>query len=118
MGYPKIIEAMPLKDFERMEQGLPPRPKKKVIMPEHEPPVVENQIYFKDFPANKEMIKINARMRSVQNKEGVRFTGFDLFVSFRDKTEISGWVSDGDFQKIKLLARASNIDTGIGKILG
>jgi hypothetical protein len=112
-----IIEAMPLEDFERMEKGLPPRPKKQVVIPEPEPPVVDNQIYFKNFPANKEIIKIEGRRRSVKNKDGMTFIGYDLVVIFRDESSISGWAPEEDFQKIRRAARAGNIDTGADKIL-
>jgi hypothetical protein len=118
MAYPGLMNKMICReDFERMEKGLPPRPKQKVIIPEPEPPVIENQIFLKDFQ-KKEIVNVDGHARAVKNKDGVRFTGFDLMITFQDKAVISGWLSDGDFQRMKALTRGSKIDTGLNRILG
>ena len=116
-------EMIPLKDWEREQQGLPPRPKKEVVIPEPEPPVVENQIYFKDlFSEGKEIVSVQGHLKSVENVDEFRFIGFNLFVGFRDKdgnsSSVSGWIGDGDFQRLKRHLRGSNVPTNIDKILG
>jgi hypothetical protein len=118
MVYPGLMhEMIPKEDFERMEKGLPPRPKREIVIPEPEAPVIEDQIFLKDFQ-NKEILTVEGSPKAVKNKDGTRFTGFNLMITFRDKTVISGWLSDGDFQRMKALGRGSKIDTGINKILG
>ena len=112
-------EMMEEKDWERRQQGLPPRPKKEVVIPEPVPPVVENQIHFEDlFSEGKEVTDVQGHMKSVKNKDGMIFTGFDLVISFKDDSRISGWLSDCDFQKLKLHLRGSKVKTGIDLILG
>ena len=110
-------EMMTKEEWERQQQGLPPRPKKEVVIPEPEPPVIENPIHFEDLD-DKEITDVQGHMKSVKNKDGMIFTGFDLFVVFRDKSQISGWLSDCDFQKLKLALRGSKVKTGVDLILG
>jgi hypothetical protein len=40
--------AIDKEDYDRMENGLPPRPKEKVEMPEPEGPEVPDQIFLED----------------------------------------------------------------------
>ena len=110
-------------DWKREQRGLPPVKKPEIVIPEPEPPVVENQIYFKDlFSEDKEIVSVQGHLKSVENIDGMIFTGFDLFLSFRDKegnlSSISGWLSDCDFQKLKLALRGSKVKTGVDLILG
>ena len=104
-------------DWKRREKGLPPVKKPEILIPEPVPPVVENQIHFEDLEG-KEITDVAGHLKSVKNKDGMIFTGFDVVISFKDDSQISGWLSDLDFQKLKLHLRSSNLRTNIDKILG
>jgi hypothetical protein len=107
-------------DWKRREKGLPPVKKPEILIPEPEPPVVENQIYFKDlFSEDKEITNVQGHMKSVKNVDGMTFVGFNLAIFFKDDSQmLSGWLSDCDFQKLKLALRGTNLKTGIDLILG
>ena len=93
-------DAIPLEEFERMEQGLPPRPKKKVIRPEPEFPRVENRIEFVDIPLEK-LVRIEGiRKNILKNSEGVRFIGFDIELELKDSKPLTGWILEGDLYQL------------------
>lgn len=46
-------DALPLEDWKRIDKGLPPRPKKKVIRQEPEFPQIPNRIEFVKIPLDK-----------------------------------------------------------------
>ena len=112
---PLMTEAMDKEDWERMDKGLPPLPKKKIIRPEPKMPNVENRIMFADIPLDKFEKLISARRRSIKNDEGMRFIGMDIVIELKKgpgrppKTEveeksesrvISGWMIEGDWTKL------------------
>ncbi len=94
-------DAIPLEDFERMEQGLPPRPKKIVVRPEPEMPKIENQINFADIPIEK-LLRIQAvKKRIVKNWEGVRFIGYDAIIELREGKPLTGWFQEGTMEQLR-----------------
>jgi len=93
-------ETVTLKNFERMERGLPAKAAAKVVRHDPKPPVVPDQIAFKDIPEG-EVFELSARSRSVKNKDLMRFTGFDVYVESRDGKIAQGWMAEGEFQKLK-----------------
>ena len=102
-------DAISLDNFERQERGLPPRKNAQVSRPEPEPPEVEGQVKLEDIP-NGEIKDFSARSRSVRNEQGMRFTGFDVYIQFSDKTEVSGWILEGPFQQLKARIPKERID--------
>jgi len=94
-------EAVSKEDFDRQERGLPPRAKPKIVKPEPVPPTVEGQISFADIPEG-EIFEFNARSCTFKNKEGVRFTGYNLFLESRAGKVVEAWMPEGEFMKLKL----------------
>jgi len=98
MGIPR--EAIDKADFDRMERGLPPRPKPKIIRPEPKFPVVPNRIEFLKLPLEK-LIRIEAiRRRVIRNEEGVSFLGYDIQIEVRDGKPLQGWIEEGDLVRL------------------
>jgi len=94
-------DAVSLENFERMERGLPPRARPKVVRTEPIPPVVPDQIAFKDIPTG-ELHEFNARSCTHKNSEGSWFTGYNVFLETRDGKTVQGWLPEGEFIKLKL----------------
>jgi len=111
--------AVEKEDWELMQKGLPPRKKKVVQIPNPEMPEVENLLKFEDIPLDKFEKLISARRRKIDNKEGVKFIGFDVVMEVRDKRKpgrppkdeekaieelekriISGWMLEGEWYKV------------------
>ncbi len=98
-------DAIPLEDWERIEQGLSPLPKKREIRPEPEFPKVENRIDFESIPLDKVM-RINAvRKNVIKNKEGVRFIGYDIEIELKDLKPLQGWLLEGELVRLVPLIR-------------
>jgi len=102
-------EAISLEDFRRKEKGLPPKPKQKRKIVELTPPVVSDQITYADIPET-EIFEFSARRRVEKNKDSVHFTGYSTYIEFRDKTFVSGWLDEGNFQKLRLRIQAERPD--------
>ncbi|HUV58521.1 MAG TPA: hypothetical protein VMW09_00220 [Desulfatiglandales bacterium] len=102
-------DAVSLENFERMERGLPPTPRPKVVRTEPEKPKVENEIRFKDIPEG-EIFEFSARNCTYKNSEGTRFTGYTIYLEMRDGNIIEGWLDEGNFQKLKLRLQAERPD--------
>ncbi len=100
-----LREAIPLEDFERMEKGLPPLPKKKEIRPDPEPPMVENRIEFESIPLDKAVRLTRVREHSQRNKDGVIFIGYDIELELKDSRPLQGWVDEGTLIKLIPLIR-------------
>lgn len=111
---PLMQEAMDKEDWERMDKGLPPLPKKKVVKPEPKFPKIENQIAFVDIPLDRFEKLISARRKVIKNDEGVQFVGMDLVIELKkgagrpaksDNPELSsrtitGWMIEADWYKL------------------
>jgi hypothetical protein len=97
-------ESMSKEDFDRAEQGLPPIKRTVAPRPEPEPPDVKERILFKDIPLDMFSRLLNARFRSMRNKDGMRFTGFDVEIELSIKegkeehTEtLRGWMPETEW---------------------
>lgn len=88
-------------DYDRMERGLKPRPKKKMVMPEPDPPIVENQIKLTDIPREKFVDLAGVRRRTVTNAEGVSFIGYDVSIDLEDGKRIEGWFDEKNYYDFK-----------------
>jgi hypothetical protein len=110
-GDKKMIprDAVDLEDFKRMERGLPPRPKPKVVKPEPEPPVVPDRIRFENIP-DKEIRDFAARRHSVRNSSGTIFCGYNFYLEFTDNKSISGWIDEGTLEQLKKRIPQERID--------
>ena len=98
MGIPR--EAIDLEDWKRMDKGLPPRKKAKVVISEPKNPVVANQINFVEIPLDK-VVRLEAVRRNViKNDDGVRFLGYDLIIQMKDSKSKNGWMVEGDLMKL------------------
>ena len=97
---------------EEMEAYLAGRPFPKKVepfRPEPTPPAVSNQIKSEDIPD--EAISDNeARMKNHRNATGVIFTGRDVRVQFEGGKSFEGWLSEGDFEKLKERIPPDRID--------
>lgn len=93
-------EAISLENFQRAEKGLPPQVRPKVIRPEPEKPEVADEIAFKDIPEDL-IFEFNARGCTFKNKDGVRFTGFNIYLETRNGTVIEAWMPEGEFQLLR-----------------
>ena len=87
-----------------MEDFLAGRPlpkKPRVVRPEPEPPIVENQIRFDDISLG-EIRDITAKIHHppVRNKDGMMFVGHDVSVVIGEKTFL-GWMTESDFLLLK-----------------
>jgi len=115
-------EAMDLQDWERMDKGLPPLPKKRVIIPEPKFPVIENLLKFKDIPLDRFDKLISARRRTIKNEDGVTFIGMDVIIELKGKRKagrpltnkeeevfesetIRGWMQEGEWYELYRHAR-------------
>ena len=94
-------EAVPLKDFERMERGLPPKAQPKRKVEEPKPPKVPDEITFANIPSESKIYDFTARSRTEKNKEGVRFTGYAIYIEFTDDKTLEGWIPEREFQLLK-----------------
>lgn len=92
-------EAIDKEDFDRIDKGLPPRPKPKVNIPEPDPPEVPDQIKVEDVPKEKFVGLAGVRKRVVSNAEGVRFMGFDVSIDVEGKT-LNGWMAEKDLRDL------------------
>jgi len=94
-------ETVSLKNFERMERGLPPKAQPKRKVEEPKPPVVPDQIFFKDIPED-DIYEFNARMRrGVKNEAGTRFTGYTIYLETRKGKVLEGWMAESDFEQLR-----------------
>ena len=98
MGIPR--EAIDLEDWKRMDKGLPPRKKAKIVIPEPKFPVVPNRIEFLKIPLEK-VVRIAAiRRRVIRNEEGVSFLGHNVSIEVRDGKPLQGWIEEGDLVRL------------------
>jgi hypothetical protein len=106
-------EAMSKENWERIDKGLPPIKKVKIVRPEPEKPKIENEIKFDDIA--KTFVSLESAKRStVKNSEGVRFIGFDVSILAHPKGAfgrpkelekgvlappeiVTGWMIEGEF---------------------
>ena len=93
-------EAISKADFDRQERGLPPKAQPKEIKPDPEPPVVPDQIAFKDIPED-EVFEFSARRRTEKNEAGTRFSGYTIFLETRSGKVTEGWLIEGEFEKLR-----------------
>jgi len=98
-------EAVPMEDFLRMERGLPPRPKAKIIRPEPEFPKVDNQIKFESIPLDRVIGIERIRKNVLKNKDGIHFIGYDIQIEVRDSKPLQGWILEGDLVRLKPFIR-------------
>ncbi len=110
---PVMQEAVTKEDWELMEQGK--RPKKRVVIPRPEPekPEIENEIKFSDIPLDWFKRLDSAGRRTLKNKDGMLFVGYDVEISLgKNKTgaitneeknlpkSMKGWMMEGDFLQL------------------
>jgi hypothetical protein len=106
-------EAISRDDWERMERGLKPIKRKVIPRPEPEPPVVEKLIKFSDIPLDWFKSLDKADRRTIKNKDGVSFVGYDVEISLgKNKVgaitneeknmpkSMKGWMMEGHFQEL------------------
>ena len=92
-----------------LRTGRPyPKPKQEP-RPEPIPPVVKNQIHFKDIPDGP-VFDIEARMKNHRNATGVSFVGRDVRVQFEGGRLVEGWLSEGDFLELRKRIPSDRID--------
>lgn len=121
-------EAMTKEDFDRSEKGLPPLKAVKVARPEPEEPEIDNWIKFKDVDVKLFASLDSAKRRTIKNREGVRFIGFDVSMQIYQpgafgrpkevekgvpaKPEtITGWMLEGDFLQLRrTFSKKINVD--------
>ena len=113
---PLMQEAMSRSEWERQEAGLPPLKKKKVARPEPEPPKVDKLLNFKDLPLDRFVRLVSVKRRTIKNKDGVSFIGFDVEMEIKYKGKkqkpldkimseepeaetyiLSGWFPEGEW---------------------
>ena len=111
-----MLEAIDKADWDRLEKGLPMRPKKKVVMPEPDPPEVPDQIFLEDVLKEKFKTLAGARKRVVRNAEGVMFMGFDVSIDLEDGKRMDGWMSEADIRKLIRLFK-NQIDSRIKEVI-
>ena len=91
-------DVMTEEDFGRWERGLPPRRVVKVKREDPVPPEVPNQI--KELP-EEEVKDIGVARHNVQNADGVRFMGYDIFLAFQNEETLEGWLPESEFELLK-----------------
>jgi len=98
------IEAVSKEDFERMEKGLPPLPKKKIVRPEPELPEIPNRIEFDKIPVDKvkRIVKVSQPER-LRNKEGNIFIAYRIELEMGDGSLLDGYAFEGDAIRIRKL---------------
>lgn len=99
---PIMREAIDKEDFDRKEKGLSPRPKKKIVMPDPEAPMVEKRMTIKDIPIE-DLMSFTEEKKTVSNREGVKFIGFDVIIRLRDKKPLLGWMAEKDVLQLRQL---------------
>jgi len=87
-------------EMEAFLSGHPLPRKPKVQKADPLPPSVPNQVRLEDIPLAP-ITDFEARGKSVRNKEGVKFCGFDFSVEFEGGKSISGWLPEGEFFLLK-----------------
>lgn len=117
---PLMQEAVSKENWDRMEKGLRPLKPERVVIPEPEKPVVENEIKFDDIPNNYEVELEHAQRKSIRNAHGILFIGFDITLNLvpiekkrgpgrppkePDETileakTLTGWMLEGEFLKL------------------
>jgi len=115
-----MAEAIDKEDWERMDKGLTPVKKPKVVIPEPKFPKIDNHLKFEDVPIDRFEKLLSARRSVVKNEEGARFIGYDVLIEFKGKRKpgrppetkeeippeiISGWMIEGDFLHLYRLIR-------------
>ena len=94
-------EAILKEDFDRVEKGLPPVAKPKIIREEPERPTVPDEIKFADIPED-EIFEFSARGHTFKNEAGTRFTGYNIYLETRKGKAIEAWMPEGEFHKLRL----------------
>ena len=115
---PLMTEAISREDFERMEKGLRPLKRKVIPRPDPEKPVIENEIKFDNIPPDRFKDLESAKRNTLKNKDGVRFIGYDVEISFEIKRSpgkppgaitneerdfpksMKGWMDEGNFHSL------------------
>ena len=97
-------DAIPLDDFLRMEKGLPPKPKEKIVRPEPEPPRIENLLEFSKLEADKiKRIFAISQPERLRNKDGVIFIYYRIQLEMLDGSLLAGKMLEGDAIRVRRL---------------
>ena len=102
-------DALTLDNFLRIERGLPPISEKKPPREDPALPVVEDGVKFDSIP-DKKIEDFSARQKTVRNKDGVLFTGYNFYVEFSDGKVIQGWLGEADFMRLKARLPVERVD--------
>src|SRR3989304_1769024 len=123
-------EAIDRETWEKIQKGIPVKPKPKIERPEPEFPVVPDLLKFEDIPMADFDDLESAGRRVIQNNEGVHFNGFDVRIiltpdaqakrkpgrpkvhkedeiteTVKESKVLTGWMIEGDFQKFHRIVR-------------
>ena len=92
-------EALDKEEYDRMEKGLPPIRKSKVVIPLPKSPVIKGVMLYTDIndDMKKKLTAIGAVRKNYKNEDGVRFVGYEVSLSFNDKSHVTGWMENKDF---------------------
>ena len=101
---PITKEMVDKADWEAMDRGEKPKKKSKPVHNNPEQPKVKNQIKASNIPLE-ELVSITGRKKTIQDKDGIRFIGFEVSVQLRDKKLITGWMTDGDILYLQRMTR-------------
>ena len=107
MSIPK--DALSMENFLRTERNLPPIPERLPPRPDPELPVVEDGVKFDSIP-DKKIADFSARQKTVRNKDGVMFPGYNFYVEFSDGKVIQGWLGEADFIRLKARLPVERVD--------
>ena len=109
-------EAVSKENFDRLEKGLPPLKPKKVVIPDPQKPVIDNEITMKDILLGYDVKLDYAKKNLLRNEQGVRFIGFDVIITLNpipkkrgpgrpketedpqpEPVTLKGWMIEGQF---------------------
>ena len=98
-------DALPLKDWERIDKGLSPIKEPKPIRVDPKPPKVTNEIKLSQISTN-DVTDFRSRRHDLKNEEGAIFCGFDVEISFKNSKSLEGWIQPGDYYQLKRMIRS------------
>ena len=92
-------EAVDQEEYDRMEKGLPPKKRTKSEPPAPKPPDIKSVVLYADITEEikKKLAGIKAARKNYRNDDGVRFIGYEVGLTFNDKSSVTGWMDNKDF---------------------